>query len=100
MEPRADRDERDMRRDPPPLDADPARLSRNDNRADAVGGADSVEKTSYASDVHGSEVGAGKQEPVPVTATVRSGGGFGFLGWGALLLAILAFAAYAAGLMR
>ena len=65
-----------------------------------MGGADAVEKTSYVSDVHGSEVGAREDAPVPVTATVRSGGGFGFLGWGALLLAILAFAAYAAGLMR
>ncbi len=65
-----------------------------------TGGADSVDKTTYVSDVHGSDVGAGQTRPVPLTATVSSGGGFGALGWGAILLALLAFAAYAMGLFR
>ncbi len=65
-----------------------------------TGGADSVDKTTYVSDVHGSGAGSEQTRPVPLTATVSSGGGFGALGWGAILLALLAFAAYAMGLFR
>ena len=65
-----------------------------------TGGADAVDKTTYVSDVHGSGTEEGQTRPVPVTATVSSGRGFGALGWGALLLALLAFAAYAMGLFR
>jgi hypothetical protein len=81
--------DRRITREPTPMEAE-----------GITGGADSVDKTTYASDVHGSGVAKGQTRPVPVTATVRSGGGFGALGWVALLLALLAFAAYAMGLFR
>jgi hypothetical protein len=65
-----------------------------------AGGADAVEKTTYAGDARGADV-EGRQVPsTGVTASVKSGGGLGPLGWGALFLALLAFAAYAAGLLR
>ena len=66
----------------------------------ALGGADAVEKTTYVADVHGADVGEGEPPPVSLTATVSSGSGFGALGWAAILLALLAFAAYAMGLFR
>jgi hypothetical protein len=81
--------DRRITREPTPMEAE-----------GITGGADSVDKTTYASDVHGSDAVEGQTRPVPVTATVSSGGGFGALGWGALLLAFLAFAAYAMGLFR
>jgi hypothetical protein len=81
--------DRRITREPTPMEAE-----------GVTGGADSVDKTTYVSDVHGSGTAEGQTRPVPVTATVSSGGGFGALGWLALLLAILAFAAYAMGLFR
>jgi hypothetical protein len=71
---------------------------RYKNPETALGGADAVEKTTYVADVHGAEVEAREPPPVPLTATVSSGGGFGALGWAAILLALLAFATYAMGL--
>jgi hypothetical protein len=65
-----------------------------------AGGADAVPKTTYVSDVHGADVTEAQARPVGLTATVSSGRGFGALGWGALVLAVLAFAAYAMGLFR
>jgi len=83
--------------------ANDRRISREPTPMEAegvTGGADAVDKTTYVGDVHGSGAAEGQTRPVPVTATVSSGGGFGPLGWGALLLALLAFAAYAMGLFR
>jgi hypothetical protein len=71
------------------------------NEADGVtGGADAVEKTTYVADVHGAEVEEREPPPVPLTATVSSGAGFGAIGWAAILLALLAFATYAMGLFQ
>jgi hypothetical protein len=89
--------------------AEPAREPADDRRTrdpapneaeGATGGADAVEKTTYVADVHGAEVEEREPPPVPLTATVSSGGGFGALGWAAILLALLAFATYAMGLFQ
>jgi hypothetical protein len=71
---------------------------RNRNEAPYIGGADAVEKTTYASDVHGAEADGSAARPVPVTATVGHDRGLGPVGWIALVLAALVLAAYAAGL--
>ena len=63
-----------------------------------IGGADSVEKTSTLSDVHGAEVNDAEVAPVGLTATVRHRGGLGVLGWVVLVLVALVVIAYAAGL--
>jgi hypothetical protein len=63
-----------------------------------IGGADSVEKTSYVADVHGAEVNDAEVAPVGLTAEVRHRGGLGLLGWIALVLVALVIVAYAAGL--
>jgi hypothetical protein len=89
--------------------AEPARESAGDrrtreptpNEAEGVtGGADAVEKTTDVADVHGAEVEEREPPPVPLTATVSSGAGFGAIGWAAILLALLAFATYAMGLFQ
>ena len=70
------------------------------DRYDAVeylGGADAVEKTTYVSDVHGAEVEE-REEIVDLTATVPHQGGLGAVGWVAIVLALVALLAYAAGL--
>jgi hypothetical protein len=61
-----------------------------------LGGADAVEKTTYAGDAHGTDPNDTARPPV--TATVRHGGGLGTLGWIVLVLAVLVAIAYAAGL--
>jgi len=93
----------DRRTDPTTDRADDRRISREPTPMEAegiAGGADAVDKTTYVGDVHGSGAAEAQTRPVPLTATVSSGGGFGPLGWVALLLALLAFAAYAIGLFR
>ena len=59
--------------------------------------ADAVEKTTYASDAHGADVGDTKPG-LHVTAPVDRPGGLGTMGWIALVLAALALAIYASGL--
>jgi hypothetical protein len=78
----------------------PSSVNRTPDRASKpyIGGADSVEKTTYASDVHGAQVNDAEGTPVGLTATVRHRGGLGILGWVALLVAALLIVAYAAGL--
>ena len=68
------------------------------HREAALGGADAVEKTSYAGTAHGAEPGDAPEQNAAVTAQVGSGGGPGVFGWVAGLLALLALAAYAAGM--
>ena len=63
-----------------------------------IGGADSVEKTSYVADVHGAEVNDAEVAPVGLTAEVRHRSGLGLFGWIALVLVALVVVAYAAGL--
>ena len=63
-----------------------------------LGDADAVEKTTYAADRHGADVGGDAHQPVAVTASVRSERGLGPLGWIVALLALVALAIYAAGL--
>ena len=65
----------------------------------ATGGAEAVEKTTYASDARGADVGERQLPHIGVTAAVRSGDGLGPIGWVTLVLALLAFAAYAAGFL-
>jgi hypothetical protein len=60
-----------------------------------LGGADAVEKTTYSADASGAEVEERKRDPSSVTATVGHEGGLGPLGWVALVLAAVAFLAYA-----
>ena len=61
-----------------------------------LGGADAVQKTSYAANVHGTEPRGDAREP-DVTAQVRSGGS-GALGLVVALIVAAAFAVYAFGL--
>ena len=61
-----------------------------------LGGAESVEKTTYAGDAHGTDPNDTARPPV--TATVRPGSGLGTIGWIVLVLAVLVAIAYAAGL--
>jgi hypothetical protein len=75
---------------------DPSGRDRND--AAYVGGADAVEKTTYVSDVHGAEVEEREQQAGLVAAEVPHDRGLGVMGWAAVLLAVLTFVAYAAGL--
>jgi hypothetical protein len=63
-----------------------------------LGGADSVEKTTYGSDVHGAGVNDAEGRPVGLTAAVPHSRGLGPLGWVLLVLAVLVLAGYAAGL--
>ena len=71
---------------------------RDRNSQPYLGGADAVDKTTYADDAHGTDTAEAAASSAPVTASVRSGGGIGPLGWVALLLAALALLAYAVGL--
>jgi hypothetical protein len=69
-----------------------------DRNADSyLGGADAVEKTTYASDVRGADV-EDREEHGRLTATVPHQRGLGSVGWVAMVLALLALLAYAAGL--
>jgi hypothetical protein len=88
--------------EPPRETNPPSSVNRNPDRASKpyIGGADSVEKTSYVSDVHGAEVNDAETAPVGLTATVRHRGGLGVLGWIVLVLVVLVIVAYAAGLFR
>lgn len=61
-----------------------------------LGGADSVEKTTYLGNAHGADPNDTAREPV--TATVRHRGGLGAIGWILLVAAALIAVAYAAGL--
>jgi hypothetical protein len=61
-----------------------------------LGGADSVEKTTYLGNARGTDPNDAAREPV--TATVRHRGGLGAMGWILLVAAALIAAAYAAGL--
>ena len=63
-----------------------------------LSGADAVEKTTYAANVHGAGVDHRDARDVPVTASVPSGGGASPIAWIAGILALLALAAYAIGL--
>src|SRR4029450_5658069 len=63
-----------------------------------LGGADSVEKTTYAGDVHGTDPNDTSRRPAGYTATVRHGGGLGTIGWILVVAAALIAIAYAAGL--
>ena len=87
----------DPRETNPPSSVNPA--GRDRNSQPYIGGADSVDKTTYRGDAHGTDT-AEAASTDRYTATVRSGGGLGWLGWLALGLAVLAFAAYAIGLFR
>jgi hypothetical protein len=62
--------------------------------------ADAIEKTTYAGDRHGTDVGDDANEAVPVTAPVDRPSGLGPVGWIAVVLAALALAVYGAGLFR
>jgi len=70
------------------------------NFAPQLGDADAVDKTTYVGDAHGADQQTAATTKSPVTAPVRSSGGFGVLGWVALGLAALAFGVYAIGLFR
>ena len=82
----------------PPSAVNPA--GRDRNREPYIGGADSVDKTTYSGDARGTDTAESASSGGRYTATVRSGGGMGWLGWVALGLAALALAAYAIGLFR
>jgi hypothetical protein len=78
----------------------PSSVNRPRDRNDEpyLGGADAVEKTTGAGDVHG----AGAHAPRAtegVTATVPRGGGPGALVWVLLALVVLVVLAYAIGLV-
>jgi len=77
----------------------PQRPDRDDypNPESALGGADAIEKTTYAGNAHGTEPGRRGVGDEPVTARVRSGGP-GVIGVVVGILALLAFAIYAIGL--
>ena len=77
----------------------PQRPDRDDypNPESALGGADAIEKTTYAGNAHGTETGTRGAKDEPVTAQVRSGGP-GMIGVLVAILALLAFAIYAIGL--
>jgi len=64
-----------------------------------LGGADSVEKTTYVADVHGASVNDAEQAPVGLTATVPHQGGLGSVGWIAVVVGMVILAAYAAALI-
>ena len=61
-----------------------------------LGGADSVQKTTYSADAHGAEANESALRPVGLTATVRHRGGLGVLGWIVLILGALIIVAYTA----
>ena len=62
-----------------------------------LGGADSVGKTTYLGDVHGTDANDAPHPPGGVNATVRHRGGLGLFGWIVLIVAALVAVAYAAG---
>lgn len=69
------------------------------NRSVYLDGADAVEKTTYAGNAHGADVGGNNAEHgLRVTAPVKRSEGLGALGWITLVLAVLALAVYATGL--
>ena len=85
--------------DPPGRERRDERVPREltDAAPDPVlSGADAVEKTTYAGDVHGADVNGNNVPPGGVTARVRSGGTSPVV-WIAAILAILALVAYVAG---
>lgn len=86
----------------PPTDSSDAANEPGRDRAQTpyLGGADAVEKTTYASDVHGAEADGAADSPVRLTATVGHDSGLGLFGWTAVALALVALVAYAAGLFR
>ncbi|HUQ79750.1 MAG TPA: hypothetical protein VM076_01360 [Gemmatimonadaceae bacterium] len=73
---------------------------RNRNEQPYLGGADSVDKTSYRGNAHSAEADDAAVGDPRVTAAVPSGGGMGLLGWITLGLAVVALAAYGIGLFR
>lgn len=73
-------------------------LTDRDGEPD-LGGADSVEKTTFVSDVHGAGVNDAEGRPVSLTAAVPHSGRLGPLGWVLLVLAVVVLVAYAAGLL-
>jgi hypothetical protein len=60
--------------------------------------ADAIEKTTYAGDAHGADVGEDAKPGLEVTAPVNRPGGLGTVGWITLAVAALALAIYATGL--
>ncbi len=68
------------------------------NKSVYLDGADAVEKTTYAGNAHGADVGGNAEHGPRVTAPVKRAEGLGALGWIALVLAALALAVYATGL--
>jgi len=88
----------DPRETNPPSSVNPA--GRDRTSQPYIGGADAVDKTTYRGAAHGTDTAEAASSTGRYAATVRSGGGLGWLGWLALGLAALAFAAYAIGLFR
>ena len=80
----------------PPSAVNASGRDRNDQPD--LGGADAVDKTTYAGDAHGTDTAEAATARRRVTATVPHAGGIGLLGWLALGLAAIALVAYAAGL--
>lgn len=63
----------------------------------ALGGADSVEKTTYVGDARGTEPEDPRDGHGSLSATVRPGGGPGLVVWVTAIVAIAALVAYLAG---
>jgi hypothetical protein len=82
----------------PPSSVNPA--GRDRNSQPYIGGADSVDKTTYSGDAHGTDTADAAKSHGRYTASVAHNGGVGWLGWLALGLAALALIAYAVGLFR
>jgi hypothetical protein len=83
-----------------PTDTDPpssVNPTPDPARKPYLGGADSVGKTTYLGDVHGTDVNDAPHPAAGVNATVKHRGGLGPLGWILLVAAALVAAAYAAG---
>jgi len=73
---------------------------RDRNSQPYIGGADSVDKTTYSGDARGTDTAEAATTGGRYTATIRSGRGIGWVAWLALGLAALALVAYAVGLFR
>ena len=70
------------------------------NPETALGGADAVEKTTYAGNAHGTEPGAAPGQNVNVTAQVPHGGGTNVALWITAVIAILVAIVYGISLFR